>query len=94
MAEFEFMRTTLAPRPDAEMFLPDAHGSREYVPVRLGMPPEHMVGTGCRELSRTTRVGMAADARAPVLIPPISVYHVRPLLNASARNSIDSLLSD
>ena len=34
--EFEFMRTTLGPKVDAGMFLPHAHGSREYVAVEPG----------------------------------------------------------
>jgi len=31
--EFEFMRTTLGPRVNAGVFLPHAHGSREYVAI-------------------------------------------------------------
>ena len=34
--EFEFMRTTLGPRVDAGVFLPHAHGSREYVAIESG----------------------------------------------------------
>jgi transcriptional regulator with XRE-family HTH domain len=34
--EFEFMRTTLGPRVNAGVFLPHAHGSREYVAVESG----------------------------------------------------------
>jgi transcriptional regulator with XRE-family HTH domain len=34
--EFEFMRTTLGPGVDAGVFLPHAHGSREYVAVERG----------------------------------------------------------
>ena len=34
--EFEFMRTTLGPKVDAGVFLPHAHGSREYVAVERG----------------------------------------------------------
>jgi transcriptional regulator with XRE-family HTH domain len=34
--EFELMRTTLEPRVDAGVFLPHAHGSREYVAVEKG----------------------------------------------------------
>ena len=34
--EFEFMRTTLGPNVDAGVFLPHAHGSREYVVVERG----------------------------------------------------------
>jgi XRE family transcriptional regulator, regulator of sulfur utilization len=34
--EFEFMRTTLGPSVDAGVFLPHAHGSREYVAVESG----------------------------------------------------------
>jgi transcriptional regulator with XRE-family HTH domain len=35
--EFEFMRTTLNPGVDAGMFLPHAHGSREYVAIEKGV---------------------------------------------------------
>jgi len=34
--EFEFMRTTLEPHVDAGVFLPHAHGSREYVAIESG----------------------------------------------------------
>ena len=34
--EFEFMRTTLGPGVDAGVFLPHAHGSREYVAIESG----------------------------------------------------------
>jgi transcriptional regulator with XRE-family HTH domain len=34
--EFEFMRTTLRPGVDAGVFLPHAHGSREYVAIESG----------------------------------------------------------
>ena len=34
--EFELMRTTLGPNVDAGVFLPHAHGSREYVAVERG----------------------------------------------------------
>jgi mannose-6-phosphate isomerase-like protein (cupin superfamily) len=34
--EFEFMRTTLGPKVDAGVFLPHAHGSREYLAVGRG----------------------------------------------------------
>jgi transcriptional regulator with XRE-family HTH domain len=34
--EFEFMRTTLGPRVNAGVFLPHAHGSREYVAIESG----------------------------------------------------------
>ena len=34
--EFEFMRTTLGPRVNAGIFLPHAHGSREYVAIESG----------------------------------------------------------
>lgn len=34
--EFEFMRTTLGPGVDAGVFLPHAHGSREYVAIEKG----------------------------------------------------------
>ena len=34
--EFEFMRTTLQPRVNAGVFLPHAHGSREYVAIESG----------------------------------------------------------
>jgi transcriptional regulator with XRE-family HTH domain len=34
--EFEFMRTTLGPKVNAGVFLPHAHGSREYVAVESG----------------------------------------------------------
>jgi transcriptional regulator with XRE-family HTH domain len=34
--EFEFMRTTLGPGVDAGVFLPHAHGSREYVAMESG----------------------------------------------------------
>lgn len=34
--EFELMRTTLGPGVDAGVFLPHAHGSREYVAVEQG----------------------------------------------------------
>lgn len=34
--EFELMRTTLGPSVDAGVFLPHAHGSREYVAVEKG----------------------------------------------------------
>jgi transcriptional regulator with XRE-family HTH domain len=34
--EFEFMRTTLGARVDAGVFLPHAHGSREYVAIESG----------------------------------------------------------
>jgi quercetin dioxygenase-like cupin family protein len=34
--EFEFMRTTLGPAVDAGLFLPHAHGSREYVAIEKG----------------------------------------------------------
>jgi transcriptional regulator with XRE-family HTH domain len=34
--EFEFMRTTLEPGVDAGVFLPHAHGSREYVAMERG----------------------------------------------------------
>jgi transcriptional regulator with XRE-family HTH domain len=34
--EFEFMRTTLGPHVDAGVFLPHAHGSREYVAIESG----------------------------------------------------------
>jgi len=34
--EFEFMRTTLGPSVNAGVFLPHAHGSREYVAVESG----------------------------------------------------------
>jgi hypothetical protein len=34
--EFEFMRTTLGPKVDAGVFLPHAHGSREYVAIEHG----------------------------------------------------------
>jgi quercetin dioxygenase-like cupin family protein len=34
--EFEFMRTTLGPWVDAGVFLPHAHGAREYVAVEKG----------------------------------------------------------
>jgi XRE family transcriptional regulator, regulator of sulfur utilization len=35
--EFELMRTTLGPKVNAGMFLPHAHGSREYVAVESGV---------------------------------------------------------
>jgi quercetin dioxygenase-like cupin family protein len=34
--EFEFMRTTLRPGVNAGVFLPHAHGSREYVAIESG----------------------------------------------------------
>lgn len=34
--EYEFMRTTLRPGVDAGVFLPHAHGSREYVAIESG----------------------------------------------------------
>src|SRR5437667_6501983 len=34
--EFEFMRTTIGPDVNAGVFLPHAHGSREYVAVESG----------------------------------------------------------
>jgi quercetin dioxygenase-like cupin family protein len=34
--EFEFMRTTLQPNVNAGVFLPHAHGSREYVAIESG----------------------------------------------------------
>jgi transcriptional regulator with XRE-family HTH domain len=34
--EFEFMRTTLQPKVNAGVFLPHAHGSREYVAIESG----------------------------------------------------------
>jgi XRE family transcriptional regulator, regulator of sulfur utilization len=45
--EFEFMRTTLNPGADAGIFLPHAHGSREYVAVEKGTLNLTLDGTLC-----------------------------------------------